>query len=185
MGSLNKLLAEFDGRPMLLHVLDAVRASKVCEVVVVTGHEEDRVRPVAEAFADRLVFNPRHLEGLSTSMIAGLDAILEEADAVVVCLGDMPRLSARHVDRLIDAFDPGSGREICVPVYCGERGNPVLLGRRFFQEMRSVSGDKGARGLIAAHADAVVEVEMEDEAVLHDIDTPEALAASRKPAQDR
>lgn len=185
MGAVNKLLAPLHGKPMLRHVMEAVRASRAGEVVVVTGHEPERVRSVVEGLADRVVQNPNHAEGLSTSMIAGLDAVGADVDGVVVCLGDMPRLTAGHIDRLISAFDPGSGHEICVPVHAGQRGNPVLLGRRFFGEMRSVIGDKGARGLLAAHPEAVVEVEMEDDAALHDIDTPEALAAATRPAQER
>ena len=185
MGSVNKLLADLRGSPILLHVMHAVRASSVSEVVVVTGHEQERVRPLVERLADRVVFNPRHAEGLSTSMIAGLDALSSHANAAVICLGDMPWLTASHIDRLVSAFEPDRGREICVPVYEGRRGNPVLWSRRFFDEMRGVTGDQGARRLLAAHADVIVEVEMEDGGILEDIDTPERLAAARAADQKR
>lgn len=185
MGPVNKLLADLRGRPILLHVMHAVRASRVSEIVVVTGHEQERVRPLVERLADRIVFNPRHAEGLSTSMIAGLDAVSSSADAAVICLGDMPWLTAPHIDRLISAFDPDAAREICVPVYQGRRGNPVLWSRRFFDEMRAITGDQGARRLLAAHSDVIVEVEMEDGGVLEDIDTPQRLAVARAPDQKR
>lgn len=185
MGSVNKLLADFRGKPMLLHVIEAVRGSRACEVVVVAGHEAERVRLLVDGLADRIVFNRLHTEGLSTSIVAGLDAVAADVDGVVVCLGDMPRLRADHIDRLISAFAPGKGRDICVPVHAGRRGNPVLLGRRYFEEMRAVVGDKGARDLVAAHPEAVVEVEMADDAVLHDIDTPGALAAATRSDQER
>lgn len=185
MGPVNKLLADLRGRPILLHVMHAVRASRVSEIVVVTGHEQERVRPLVERLADRIVFNPRHAEGLSTSMIAGLDAVSSSADAAVICLGDMPWLTTTHIDRLISAFEPDGGREICVPVYQGRRGNPVLWSRRFFDEMRAITGDQGARRLLAAHSDVIVEVEMEDGGVLEDIDTPERLAVARAPDQKR
>lgn len=179
MGSENKLVAPVDGKPMLQHVLEAVRRSRISELIVVTGHDAGAVRSLASGLADRVILNPRHLEGLSTSMIAGLDALSDEAEAVLVCLGDMPRLTHQHLDRLIAAFDTVAGREICVPVHGGERGNPVLWGRRFFYEMRQVTGDRGARMLMETHPEALVEVEMDDDAVLRDVDTPEALAALR------
>ena len=89
----------------------------------------------------------------------------------------MPRIKAAQIDRLIAAFHPTEGRAICVPTVRGKRGNPVLFATRFMPEMRQVSGDVGARHLIGAHADEVVEIEMDDDAALVDIDTPAALAA--------
>ena len=93
-------------------------------------------------------------------------------------LADMPRVGAAYIDRLIDAFNPVEGRAICVPTHKSKRGNPVLWAARFFPEMRALEGDKGARQLLAEHAEQVCEVEMDD-AILLDVDTPEALAALR------
>ena len=89
----------------------------------------------------------------------------------------MPRVKASHVDRLIAAFNPLEGRAICVPTFTGKRGNPVLWGARFFDEMRAVAGDVGARHLIGAHGELVAEVPIDDDGVLVDVDTPEALTA--------
>ena len=100
----------------------------------------------------------------------------------------MPLIAGRDLDRLIAAFNPLEGRAIVVPTRRGQRGNPVLWSRQFFAEMTALSGDQGARRLIEEHADLVAEVEMDTDAVLTDIDTPEALAqlrarvASREPA---
>jgi molybdenum cofactor cytidylyltransferase len=88
----------------------------------------------------------------------------------------MPMVTAQAIDRLIAAFNPVEGRAICVPTRRGKRGNPVLLAKSLFPELSSVSGDIGARDLIAAHPELVAEVEMESDAVLTDIDTPQALA---------
>jgi len=83
----------------------------------------------------------------------------------------------RHIDRLIAAINPLEGRAIIVPTRRGKRGNPVLWSKRFFVEMAELAGDVGAKHLIGEHAELVAEVEMDDDAVLIDIDTPEALAA--------
>jgi molybdenum cofactor cytidylyltransferase len=176
MGTDNKLLALVDGRPMVSHVVDAMLASRASPVIVVTGHEQERVRA---ALGDRPVqwcHNPDYADGLSTSLRAGLDA-LPEVDGVLVALADMPRIKAGQIDRLIAAFNPTEGRAICVPTVNGKRGNPVLFATRFVPEMREVSGDVGARHLIGAHADEVVEIEMDDDAALVDVDTPAALSA--------
>ena len=163
MGEENKLLALVDGRPMISHMVDAMLASRASPVIVVTGHEAERVR---DALGDRPVqwcHNPDYADGLSTSLRAGLDA-LPEVEGVLVALADMPRIKAAQIDRLIAAFHPTEGRAICVPTVRGKRGNPVLFASRFVPEMRQVSGDVGARHLIGAHADEVVEIEMDDDA---------------------
>ncbi|RKQ73078.1 NTP transferase domain-containing protein [Oceanibaculum indicum] len=174
MGAQNKLLAQIDGKPMVARVVEIVRASKTGPITIVTGHEADRVKaalPGDIAF----VHNPDYAAGLSTSLKAGISALPADIDGVLVCLGDMPRISPAMIDRLIAAFDPVEGREICVPTHKGKRGNPVLWGKRFLPEMAALAGDVGAKHLIGAHADLVVEVEMEEDGVLIDIDTPDAL----------
>lgn len=177
MAPSNKLLEPVAGAPMVRRVVDAVLASRARPVIVVTGHQANAV---GAALGDRpvhIVHNPLYAEGLSTSLKAGLAALPEDVDAVVVCLGDMPRITPAVIDRLMAAYVPHAGRTICVPTVAGRRGNPVLWDRRFFPEMMMLSGDIGARHLIAAHADAVAEVPMDDDAVLFDVYTPEGLSA--------
>ena len=88
----------------------------------------------------------------------------------------------RLIDRLIAAFEPAKGALIAVPTVEGQRGNPVLLARRFFETLRHLEGDAGARQILKAHAEAIVEVPVEGEAARLDIDTPEALSALRSEA---
>jgi len=176
-GKMNKLLAEIDGIPMAAWVLTEVTRSSAGPVIVVTGHESERV---VEALADdglTFVHNPDYADGLSTSLVAGLKALPDNVEGVIVCLGDMPRVKAAHIDKLIAAFNPLEGRAICVPTFVGKRGNPVLWGAQFFEEMEDVAGDVGARHLIGSHGDLVAEVPIDDDGVLVDVDTPEALTA--------
>ena len=175
MGDVNKMLALVDGQPMVARVADAVLASGAGPAIVVTGYQADEVRRVLSGRAVTVVENPDYAAGLSTSLKRGLAALPPDADGVLVCLGDMPRVTADQIDRLIAAFDPAAGRAICVPIHDGKRGNPVLWAGRFIPEMLEIAGDVGARHLIGAYADVVSEVEMEDSGVLMDIDTPEAL----------
>jgi molybdenum cofactor cytidylyltransferase len=177
MGRANKLLADVDGQAMVLHAVDAMLGSKAEPVILVTGHEADLVR---DAVGDRpltILHNPDYATGLSASLKTALDALPEEAAGFLVGLGDMPRVRSADIDRLIAAFNPLEGRTICVPVVSGKRGNPVLFAAGHIQEMLMIEGDVGARHLIGAHADQVVEIEMENDASLIDVDTEEALAA--------
>ena len=175
MGPVNKLLVPVGGRAMVRAVVEQLEGSIVRPIVVVTGHEAERVGEALAGAQARLVHNPTYREGLSGSIRAGLSALPESADAAIICLGDMPLVASRHVDRLVAAFDPEEGREICVPVFEGKRGNPVLFARRFFEEVAAIRGDVGARHLIGEYEEHVCEVAMDDRAVLFDVDSPQAL----------
>jgi len=176
MGGPNKLTAEINGKPLVRIAAEQALASRADPVIVVTGHERERVEQALAGLAVRLVHNPDYAQGLSTSLKVGLAAVPAAADGAIVCLGDMPQVRAAMLDRMIAAFDPARGALIVVPTIEGKRGNPVLWSRRFFAELNALEGDVGARHMIGAYGEAVVEVAA-DAAALTDIDTPEALAA--------
>ncbi len=175
MGDANKLLVEIEGKPMVRHVAEALVASRARPIRVVVGHEAERVRRALRHLPVEFVFNPDHRGGLSTSLRAGIASLPPDVDGAVICLGDMPRIGAPLIDRLIEAFDPSGGAGIVVPTRAGRRGNPVLFGRAFFDALKEIEGDVGARHLIGRYAEAVSEVEVGDEAIFLDLDTPEAL----------
>ncbi len=177
MGGPNKMLAAIDGVPMVARVAQRLLASRARPIVAVLGNRADEIDAALGRLPVERVRNPDFADGLSTSLKRGLAALPDDLDGVAVCLGDMPLISGRHVDRLVAAFNPLEGRAIVVPTRHGKRGNPVLWARRFFPEMAQIAGDVGARHLIGEHAELVAEVEMDDDAIFVDIDTPEALAA--------
>jgi molybdenum cofactor cytidylyltransferase len=177
MGGPNKLLAEIGGKPLVRFVAEQALASRAAPVLVVTGHERAKVEAALAGLRVRFVHNPDYAAGLSTSLKAGLAALPPEVDGAIVCLGDMPQVTAGLIDRMLDAFDPARGAFVVVPIIEGKRGNPVVWSRRFFPDLMALEGDVGARHLIAAHADAVAEVPVEDSAALTDVDTPDALLA--------
>ncbi len=179
MGS-NKLLVEIDGKPMIRRVVEAVQASAADPLVVVTGNEADAIKTALDGRDVQFVHNPDFAHGLSTSLKRGLRALPDDCDAAVVVLGDMPDVTTALIERLIAAFDPAEGRAICVATRGGKRGNPVLFARRFFEEVESIEGDVGARGLIGSYPELVCEIEAGCDAPLIDIDTAEDLAAYRK-----
>jgi molybdenum cofactor cytidylyltransferase len=177
MGS-NKLLAPVNGVPLLRRTVEAAVAAHLEPVIVVTGHEAKEVEQALAGLPVRFVSNPRYAEGQSTSLRLGVQAVPETSDGVMVLLGDMPEVPPALLERMIAAFSPVEGRAICIASAGGKRGNPVLWARRFLPEMEGITGDTGAKHLIARYDDAVCEVEG-DASVLRDVDTPEALAALR------
>ena len=180
MGGPNKLLAEIDGVPMVTRVAQRLLAARARPIIAVLGNQAEMVDAALGKLPVERVRNPEFAAGLSTSLKRGIAALPPDLDGVIVCLGDMPLISGRHLDRLIAAFNPLEGRAIIVPTRRGRRGNPVLWSKQFFPEMTGLAGDVGAKHLISEHAELVAEVEMDDDAVLVDIDTPEALVEFRE-----
>ncbi|MEN0062591.1 MAG: molybdopterin-binding/glycosyltransferase family 2 protein [Myxococcota bacterium] len=182
MGNENKLLVEIDGSPMVTRVVDALLDSSVVEIVVVTGHESDLVRQALAGRPVRFVHNPAYTDGMSTSLRSGIEALAADArvDGALIALGDMPFIQTSHVEALVQRLAPEAGASIVVPVRAGRRGNPVVWARQHFEALQKIEGDKGARDIIGAHADDVIEVAAEDDAILVDLDTPEAVAMARR-----
>jgi molybdenum cofactor cytidylyltransferase len=176
MGGPNKLLAEIGGRPLVRIAAEEALASRARPVIVVTGHQHERVEAALAGLKVEQVHNPAFAEGLSTSLKAGLAAVPGGVDGAVVLLGDMPQVSAALIDRLIATFEPERGALVVVPTIDGKRGNPVVWSRRFFPELAALEGDVGGRHLIGRYAEAVTEVPVTDQAALIDVDTPEALS---------
>ncbi len=179
MGAANKLLADIAGKPMVGHVVEAALASSARPVLVVIGHEASEVRAALAGLDVTFVVNPDYAAGLSGSLKAGIGAVPASADGALVLLGDMPRITAEHLDRLIAIFGAENGRCIVVPTHQGRRGNPVLWPAAFFAEMLQLEGDAGAKRLMTTHADDVREVDLGSDAIFADVDTPQELAQVR------
>jgi molybdenum cofactor cytidylyltransferase len=153
-----------------------VLSSNARPILVVTGHQVEQIQHALGGRPVRFVHAADYAEGLSASLKAGIAAVPEDCAAALVCLGDMPLVTGRMIDRLLSNYDPDEGRLIVLPTFRGKQGNPMLWDRRFFAEILQITGDSGARFLLAKHMEAVVEVEMADDAVLRDFDTTESLA---------
>ena len=179
MAPLNKLLvADSHGVAMITRVVDHVIASGVRPVLVVTGHERERVEEALSGRPIHFVHAEDYAEGLSASLKAGLAALPPEPEGVLVALGDMPLVDSSVMARILAGFDPEEGRAIVQPTFRGKQGNPVLWGREFFPEMMAITGDIGARQLVGRHADRLIEVEVADDGVLRDFDTVDSLKSA-------
>lgn len=183
MGPDNKLLALLDGKPMLRHVAEALKATSAERVVMVVGHEAEKVKSVVWDMGIDVIDNPNYREGLSTSVKAGFDTLKDTADGILVCLGDMPFVSSDEINQMIEVFDPLEGRAIVTPTFKGKRGNPVLISAQFADEVAKITGDMGAKAIIAENDHLVHSVEFDSPAIFTDIDTPEMLKAASDSAR--
>jgi molybdenum cofactor cytidylyltransferase len=185
MGAINKLIAEIGGKPLVRIAAEQALASHAAPVIVVTGHERQRVEAALKGLPVRLVHNPDYAEGLGSSLKAGIAAVPAEADGAIICLGDMPQVTSALIDKLLAAFDPEKGALVVVPSIDGRRGNPVVWSRRFFHDLMQIQGDIGARYLIGSYAEAVAEVPVTDEAALIDVDTQETFSTVKAELESR
>ncbi len=174
-GQANKLLAPVDGVPMVRRVAGAVLASSVRPVMVVTGHEAEKVSAALAGLSVRLVDAGRFALGMAESLKAGIEALPGDCDGALVCLGDMPFVHPATLNQLAAEYDP-AGAAALIPTCEGERGNPVLLGRSLFSGILGLSGDRGARAMLHAVSDRVREVAVDDPGILRDVDAPGMLA---------
>ncbi|MDB5987308.1 MAG: 4-diphosphocytidyl-2C-methyl-D-erythritol synthase [Nevskia sp.] len=171
----NKLLQPAGDRSLLRHAAEAALAAGCAPVVIVTGPEPAAIAAALDGLELRCIANAEHDEGIASSIRAGVAALPADVEAALFLLGDMPLIRAAHLLRLAAAFEPDAARNVCVPVWQGKRGNPVLWGAAHFPQLAQLRGDRGARVLFGALAAQLVEVAMPDDAVLVDIDTVAAL----------
>lgn len=172
-----KQLLPLGDRPLLQRVLDEAAASCLDEVILVLGHRAEEIRAAIQLPSGhpiRVAINPDYTRGQSTSLRLGLRSANPRAEAAAVLLGDQPQITARLIDRVAAAFQT-AGSPLVRPVYSGSGGrrvpgHPVFLARRIWPEVEKLRGDQGARALLSAHPEWLLEVPVEGEPP-GDIDT--------------
>jgi len=171
-GTANKLLERIDGDRIVVRALRPYLAADLDPLVVVVGHERERVRDALPSGVT-VVHNPDYADGQASSVRTGVDAVAESADAAVIGLGDMPFVRTETVRLLSRAFRVKAGDPLAAAVD-GERGNPVCFGERWFPDLCDLDGDIGGRRLLLEAPDAAL-VETGDPGVRRDVDRSEDL----------
>jgi len=167
-----KQLLPVGGRPMVRLVTEVAVSAGLAQIVVVIGAHAEAVRAALAGLPVGLVLNEAWADGLSSSVRAGLRALDPGTQAALLVLGDQPALTADLLRLLVDRY-LATGAPIVAPFYEGQRGNPVLFDRALFSELSTVEGDRGGRILIDRYQGRVERVDVEDAAVIMDIDSPQ------------
>jgi molybdenum cofactor cytidylyltransferase len=182
MGEPKVLLPWAEGRSILAHILEQIRLAKVDEITVVTGHHADQVAAVAAGCGAAAVHNPDYATGeMLSSLKAGLRAQPASIAAALIVLGDQPRVQPRVIGKLLAAYFEGRG-EIVVPSYQMRRGHPILVDRRYWQEILALPPEGAPRDVINAYADRIAYVEVDTDSLLRDVDTPDDYRDERQRA---
>lgn len=168
-----KLLLNLEGKAVVRWAVERL-ASHVEDLVVVTGQDDAPIRGALAGLAVRYAVNPNPQSGQGSSIAVGVGALKPWTRAALIALGDQPRIPEAVVPRLLEAF-ARSGKAIVVPVYRGTQGTPVLFASEVFPELRTLTGDAGARAVVQARPERVESVPI-DAPMPPDVDTPEDYA---------
>jgi molybdenum cofactor cytidylyltransferase len=176
MGSPKALLPDPDGRPFVARLTRTFSEAGVAEIYIVTGSQHDAI--VAAVVADRptaypsFLNNPKPDRGQLSSLWIGLDAAVRpEIDAILVTPVDIPMVHASTIRQIVEVWQRQRA-PVVRPAVGVRHGHPVLFDRSLFDELRKAPLDQGARAVVHAHADRIVNVPVEDEGCLVDVDTP-------------
>jgi len=175
MGARNKLALPVAGVPLLRHVAGTLLDSEVGEIVVVTGHERRTARDLLEHLPLRLVYNADYHKGHITSVYCAMQALREPCDGIMVCLSDLPLLTAGDINRLVQAY-MRCPTPVLMPTWQGQRGNPVILSVEHRHAGLVGAGNPGRRRFIDNDPQRVSTLAMDNDHVVFDIDTPEDYA---------
>ena len=180
MGTAKQLL-RIGGESLVRRAVQTALASRCDRVLVVVGAHADRVRTELAGLPLRIVEAADWQEGLSASIRCGVAAARSDppsADAVVLMVTDQPRMTTSHLDALVDALAEEAAERVASG-YAGTVGVPALFGRRHFDALCSLRGDRGAKDLLQEDMGTLVTVPFPDAAF--DVDTPEDAEEERSP----
>jgi len=165
-----KQLMPFGSRTIVEQTIDNLLSSRVGEVIVVVGYKAHEVIKTIASRPVKIAINPAYRQGMSTSLIAGLNLVDDRTRAVMLVLGDQPFIEGRTIDKLIREFY-NHDKGIAIPVCQGRRGHPIIFAVKYKQELLGLKGDVGGKQIINQHPDDILEVAVDSESVNIDIDT--------------
>ncbi|MFC1910142.1 molybdenum cofactor cytidylyltransferase, partial [Chloroflexota bacterium] len=169
MGKLKQLLP-YGKATIMEQAIENLAGSRAGDIIVVLGYRADDIRQHIKHKQIRIVINQHYLQGMSSSIKAGLKAVANDVEYLMLALADQPCIGAETINQLIDKAQ-NSDKGIFVPVYRGRRGHPVLFSIRYKDEMMGLVGDVGGKQLLKNHAEDVAEIKVDCPGVLQDIDT--------------
>ncbi len=173
----HKLLAEFDGIPLIRKSVETAIGCESGRIHVVVGYRANDMRDALGGLDVEVVENPDFDEGMASSLRTGVAALGGEAAGVLILLADMPLIESGHLEKMLQVF-ADSGGKCVVRAASGEvRGNPVILPRSTFGSVAALRGDVGARQIIADSGLPIIDVDIGDAALL-DVDTREAVLSA-------
>ena len=169
MAGENKLTKKIQGIPLIKHSVKNILASSIDELIVVLGHQKEIIEKLIDKNEKiKFVFNKDFESGMAFSIKTGLNNLSEKTEAFFICLGDMPMVSHDIYDQLIKSKD---NKEIIVPTYKGQQGNPVLFNKSMKEKIMDITGDVGAKKILELNKDKTLNLEINDQGITKGFDT--------------
>jgi len=165
----NKLTKKINGIPLLKHSIKNILSSSVNELIVVIGYQREIIEKlIYKNEKIKIIFNKDFERGMASSIKTGLDNLSEKTEAFFICLGDMPMIGHNIYNQLIKSRD---NREIIVPTYKGQQGNPILFDNSMKEKILNISGDVGAKKILELNKDKILNLKINDEGIIKGFNT--------------
>ena len=165
----NKLTKEIQGTPLIKHSVKNILASSIDELIVVLGYQKEIIEKLIDKNEKiKFVFNKDFESGMASSIKSGLNHLSEKTEAFFICLGDMPMVNHNIYNQLIKSKD---NKEIIVPTYKGQQGNPVLFDKSMKEKIMNITGDVGAKRILELNKDKILNLEINDQSITKGFDT--------------
>jgi molybdenum cofactor cytidylyltransferase len=185
MNGENKLIKEIDGIPLIKYAVKNILGSAIDELIIVLGHEKEVIESTIEKNKKiKFVYNDEFKNGLSSSIKTGLNHISNKSKAFFICLGDMPNVNQNIYNKLIKSkikynkkLKPNHRKEIIIPTYNDQEGNPVLFSIAMKNKIMKIDGDNGAKKIIDINKNAILHIPFDSDGIILDFDTQENFKA--------
>ena len=165
----NKLSKKIRGIPLIKLSVKSILASSIDELIVVLGHQKEIIEKLIDKNENiKCVFNKNFENGMASSIKTGLDHLSEKTEAFFICLGDMPMVSHDIYNQLIKSKD---NKEIIVPTYKGQQGNPVLFDKSMKEKAFDIRGDVGAKKILELNKDKILNLEINNQSITKGFNT--------------
>ena len=169
MNGENKLTKEIQGIPLIKHSVKNILASSIDELIVVLGYQKEIIEKLIDKNEKiKFVFNKNFESGMASSIKTGLNNLSEKTEAFFICLGDMPTVNPNIYNQLIKSKD---NKEIIVPTYKGQQGNPVLFDKSMKEKVLDIRGDVGAKKILGLNKATVLNLEINNQSIVKSFNT--------------
>tara|TARA_Y100000590_G_scaffold188326_1_gene214632 strand:- start:2673 stop:3254 length:582 start_codon:yes stop_codon:yes gene_type:complete len=178
MNGENKLAKKIKGIPLLKYALNNILKSSVNEIIIVLGYQSEIIEKLIDKNDKiKFVFNADFETGMASSIKKGVENLSKKTDAFFISLGDMPSINYNTYDQLIKYK---KNQKIIVPIFKGQKGNPLLFPKSFEKIMLSIQGDHGAKKILENNKKQILNIEINDPGIIKDIDILEDFTSSVK-----
>lgn len=165
----NKLTKKILGVPLIKHSVKNILAASIDELTIVLGYQKEIIEKLIDKNEKiKFVFNKDFESGMASSIKTGLNNLSKKTEAFFICLGDMPMVSHDIYNQLIKSKD---NKEIIVPTYKGQQGNPVLFNKSMKEKVLNITGDAGAKKILELNKDKILNLEINDQSITKGFDT--------------